>query len=566
MEHEIGMSHLQQRGVDTSPPTNLTDRDIYIRPLTDCPGQIQDRGFTGFWNSRCGPTRNPRAYTVWCRKGPFGLAEGSATYDTQNYQGECNGDEVCFQHGIAGNAVAYCLNVVNAAHTYTLTQGQTGISGPPPAEGTNVPHIDETVISTTYSPTAPIAHRFELTLTGYDTQDTMYWAQNLNIQPMKGGKPLGQPTVCNDCVRSEVEGWPQDADGFEVDVVKKNPTDVDFWNLIYTVNISVGTPEQVFSLATTTADDIIVVPSARCKYFCSDTSNKYNSSLSSTFKPNGSYASTLFGETNYDGELAYDFIRLGGIELPAMAFEEWTSATCASIACFQQGYDGVLGLGPPWWKRRSIPSPLEVMLDRNVLDSPIFSLKLPRSEDEQGDLLFGASDPELYQAPLSQIPVLDLQDENPFSGLWTVPADHLFFNSTRPLIHTFNSSSAFAVLDSSSPYLILPDEIAANLSLAIGAQPGPYWFQNIPCSNRVFLPTLTVGLGGYNFTIDAFDYTLEVLLDKQIGSICLTTFWSRGQFWGDSPDAMLLGAPFMRGVYSVFDMERREIGLAKLER
>ncbi|KAL9617616.1 MAG: hypothetical protein Q9160_007582 [Pyrenula sp. 1 TL-2023] len=331
----------------------------------------------------------------------------------------------------------------------------------------------------------------------------------------------------------------------------------NFMNLIFTANVSIGTPEQSFLLAVTTADDIIAVPSSKCEDFCGEPTNQYNSSLSSTYHPNGSDVTFNFGFIDYAGEVSEDSIHIGRNEIPRAAFEEWNYMTCRAVGCFDLGYDGILGLAPPWHNRPSILNPLSVMLDHGLLDEPMFSLKLPRSEGDQGDLLFGASDPSLYNAPLARVPITNAPENSVFHNLWTVSIDHATFNTTIPLSQTFKSSS-IGMLDSSSPYLALPGEIARSISAAIGARPGPYWFENVPCSDRLYLPSLTIGLGGHNFTLSAFDYTLEIYL-KGTGSVCLVTFIGSDEF-GFGEDYAWLGAPFMRGVYSVFDMEKREVG------
>ncbi|KAL9115004.1 MAG: hypothetical protein Q9227_001248 [Pyrenula ochraceoflavens] len=337
----------------------------------------------------------------------------------------------------------------------------------------------------------------------------------------------------------------------------------NFMNLIYTANISIGTPKQSFKLAITTADNIIAVPSVNCKDSCGDQTNRYNSSLSSTYHQNGSDVSFNFGFIDYSGEVSYDSIHIGQNEILNTAFEEWNDRTCRALGCFDLGYDGIFGLAPPWHKRQLSSNPLSLMLNSGLLDKPIFSLKLPRSEDKKGDLLFGAVDRSLYNEPFAMMPVTNPPEDSVFHNLWTVSIDHATFNTTTPISQTFKSSSV-GLLDSSSPYLALPDEIARNISAAIGARPGPYWFENVPCSDRLYLPTLTVGLDGHNFTIDAFDYTLEVYL-KGTGSVCLVTFIPSDEF-GFGQDYALLGAPFMRGFYSVFDMRRHQVGMASLKR
>ncbi|KAL9615991.1 MAG: hypothetical protein Q9160_009078 [Pyrenula sp. 1 TL-2023] len=217
--------------IDLEPRGNLTERAIPImRAMTDCPGTLQDRSKTNFFNSKCGLDRDPRSYNVACsnlQHGVRGRPEGF-TIEWDDYQGRCGDDELCMQHGIRGNSIAYCVNVVNLGQTYLLTRAgpANGISGAEPPEQTMVPTIDTTgEDGVVYAPSSPKAHRFSVALTGHDTQDTMYWAQQMSIQPMKAGKPLGSPTTCGDCVRNEVQGWPVDTDGFDVDLTLKDPGD-----------------------------------------------------------------------------------------------------------------------------------------------------------------------------------------------------------------------------------------------------------------------------------------------------------------------------------------------------
>lgn len=290
-----------------------------------------------------------------------------------------------------------------------------------------------------------------------------------------------------------------------------------------------------------------MVPSAKCKYLCNNPTNRYFSNLSSTYEPNGSYISVRFAEVSYSGEISRDNVRLGDLEL-RQQFGEWTQAACMSIGCFEYGYDGVLGLAPPW-TRGVVPSTLSNVMP--LLDRPIFALKLPHSTSDQGEISFGYANEDFYDQPLVFLEAVSVPHD-----LWAVSVDHVTLDSPTPLSQTF--SGTVANLESSSPYIALPDELARNFSAAIGAQDGPLWFQNIPCSNRAYLPGLIFGFGGHNFTIDAFDYTLEVDY-PYVGIVCLVSFFARGEF-GIPEDTLLFGAPFLRGLYSVYDMSARTIG------
>ena len=84
----------------------------------------------------------------------------------------------------------------------------------------------------------------------------------------------------------------------------------------------------------------------------------------------------------------------------------------------------------------------------------------------------------------------------------------------------------------------------------------------VPCSSRAYLPSLTFGLGSsdnvFNYTLDAFDYTTEIDHPHQ-GLGCALNISPPGAF-GLPDDVIVLGAPFLRGVYGVFDFGDKQVG------
>ena len=78
----------------------------------------------------------------------------------------------------------------------------------------------------------------------------------------------------------------------------------------------------------------------------------------------------------------------------------------------------------------------------------------------------------------------------------------------------------------------------------------------IECEKRDSLPDLTFTLTGYNFTISAYDYILEVQ-----GS-CISSFTPL-----DVPEPagplVILGDAFLRKWYSVYDLGSNSVGLAQ---
>lgn len=261
---------------------------------------------------------------------------------------------------------------------------------------------------------------------------------------------------------------------------------------------------------------------------------------------------------SFSGTLSYDTIHLGGNNVSDFLFEEWTSASCNSIGCFGFGYDGVLGLAPPWSAHQKHGrNLLSMLLSQKTLDKPIFSLKLPTRLDEEGEILFGAVNSKLSNSDLIDLPVVKMTAP-PFSSNWIVPASHISFASSKPLEVTL-PNKAIAALNSGSPYLMLPDALAQNLTAAIGAEAGPAWFHHIPCERRQELPLLTFTLDGHDFSISAFEYTLKID-HPQFPKTCITTFMSTKDFALPDLDVIVLGSPFLRGFYSVWDFQEGKVG------
>jgi len=272
--------------------------------------------------------------------------------------------------------------------------------------------------------------------------------------------------------------------------------------------------------------------------------------------------SVKWGSVNYGGFASQDTLHISDLDVPELVFEEWTLAACYSIGCVMGGFDGVLGLTPPWrvGEYPGAPNVLSQLLSNDLLSSPVFSLKIPRTEGDEGELLFGATNPSLYTAPLITIPVKNAtgKAQSRFSDLWSVAASHITLDTAIP-IHQPLSRHYIALLDAANPWLILPYDIARTFTDAIGAEPGPYWYHNVPCARRGELPALTFTLGGHNFSISAFDYTHEVDV-WGAGLICITTFGAASEFGLRDADILVLGNPFLKGMYGVFDMEKREVG------
>ena len=333
--------------------------------------------------------------------------------------------------------------------------------------------------------------------------------------------------------------------------------------------MAVGTPPQEFTVALDIdAGDIPFVPSPDCRYFCYGLHNfTSNDSLTYTPMPNSHY-SVSWGSVTYDGPLGRDVVRISGVEIPDQVFMEWTDGTCVSILCLQGIVDGAIGLMPPWNRNNHPNSILRNLIEKGLLENHFFSLKLPANANDTGELLLGDTNSDLYTGDLLKLPFVNATDDygSLFADLWSVAVENITMNTPIPLRYDLGPG-AVAVLSSAVPYIVLPKELAKNLTLAIGAEPlqggismPPYM---LPCERRQELPPLTFGMGGHNLSLSAFDYTFELSLPNPPyeAPVCITTFWSIEDFgYPDANAGIVLGSPFLKAFYSVFDFGKREVG------
>lgn len=200
------------------------------------------------------------------------------------------------------------------------------------------------------------------------------------------------------------------------------------------------------------------------------------------------------------------------------------------------------------------------LVSRGLLDQPIFSLKLPNSVSNHGDLLLGGIDSSLFLGEITTVPLVR-PEYTPLSDTWAVSIQSITLDTQIPLHYDMPTGSV-AVLDTGWPFIYLPNEFLHNVTEAVGAKLARGFFYSIPCERRQELPTMTFTLGGQNFSISAFDYTLEIdapWLQPEPGRICVLGMVEADRF-PYPQNTLILSSPFLRGLYSVFDAGKKEVG------
>ncbi|PIA96090.1 Vacuolar protease A [Cercospora beticola] len=325
---------------------------------------------------------------------------------------------------------------------------------------------------------------------------------------------------------------------------KGHPVAVDnFLNAQYFSQIAVGTPPQEFKVVLDTGSSNLWVPSQECGSIACYLHSKYDHSESSTYKKNGSSFAIRYGSGSLEGYVSQDTVQIGDLKIKDQLFAEATSEPGLAFAFGR--FDGILGLGYDTISVNGIPPPFYNMIDQGLLDEKVFAFYLSSTDKgDESEAIFGGVNKDHYTGDLTKIPLRR-------KAYWEVDLDAIAFGDQLAEI-----DSTGAILDTGTSLIALPSTLAELLNKEIGAKKSYNGQYTVDCSKRDSLPDLTFTLTGHNFTIDAFDYILEVQ-----GS-CISAFMGFDIPEPAGPLA-ILGDAFLRKWYSVYDLENNAVGLAK---
>lgn len=350
----------------------------------------------------------------------------------------------------------------------------------------------------------------------------------------------------------------------------------------YFTGITLGTPGQPFRAMIDISWSDLFVPSSRCKPYDGPVCSghfAYHASWSRTYAPNNrqlivAYPGTLVGL----GEITNDTLVIAGLEIKDQQFMEGVRLRSNPFLWWIEALDAVLGLGPDddssW---AGIRSPLANMISRQLLHRNIMSLRLPRNTPATGylagELAFGGINEDLI-APNASIRWLAPSNKTDppelrfrlLNSTWRVPARSVsvsHFNTTtghnetvRVELKSPDGQPGTARFDTVIPMLFLPQPIVELLARIAKPSYVPFFFPLMDCGDIQLLPDIVFELGdGDVFAIPPRDYIWSP------GFGCVFTPTQSNDIFAN--ETVVLGSPFLRGFYTVFDLDTRYIGFAK---
>jgi hypothetical protein len=227
---------------------------------------------------------------------------------------------------------------------------------------------------------------------------------------------------------------------------------------------------------------------------------------------------------------------------------------------------GVLGLAHTTHQSQlHSPSVFQNLVERDVLEKNLVALRLA----EPGSLSLGRvpARPSIEGGESYDVKYLPLTDNQGPCDVYGGGADAIkcaWQTNTGPegSITIGNSSDSgdlsfllvnkTVVLTSEVFVSMIPEDILHPILEYLGFSPQ----EVILCEQRGQMPNITIAMGGHDFVVTPWEYTVEWPVDWGEGPVCMSAFWDSTQ----SRDMIVLGSAFMRGFMTILDWDEKKIG------
>ncbi|KAM3839472.1 renin isoform 2-T4 [Vipera latastei] len=322
----------------------------------------------------------------------------------------------------------------------------------------------------------------------------------------------------------------------------------NFHDTQYYGEISIGTPAQIFKVVFDTGSANLWVPSHQCSplYSACISHNRYDSSESSTYKPNGTEITLTYARGYVKGVLSQDIVRVADIPI----IQLFAEAVALPFYPFMYAhFDGVLGMGYPNQAIDGVIPVFDKIMSEKVLSEKVFSVYYSRHSESNtgGEIILGGSDPSYYTGDFHYVSISR-------EGYWHVDLKGVSIENDIVLCH----DGCTAAIDTGSSFISGPASSISVLMKTIGATLVVEDYV-IECKQIHLLPDISFHLGDMTYSLSSSTYVLKY---SNYGKGFCTVAFSAIDIPPPLGPLWLLGATFIKQYYIEFDRQNNRIGFA----
>ena len=352
----------------------------------------------------------------------------------------------------------------------------------------------------------------------------------------------------------------------------KNYEDAEYYGIV-----KIGTPPVSFEVIYDTGSSNLWVPAERCITKACRNHTKYSEKRSSSYKkcanpgswPEGGCSLVLpYGSGTVLGNLVEDTVTMGGIPITSQLLGAVTIEP--GEIWVESPFDGILGLAFPVISLPlGVTPPFDNMFKQKKIADFAFSFYLStvagRPDEGHSALVLGGHDPRYCADPSCPFEQHKLDAAQIALGYWLIRGSHILLDGRDT--HICRENNCQFVVDTGTSILVGPNNRVGPLINAVNASAGGRIAADgtMPCGLESRLPTLGFIIGSGNYTLEPEWYVLkgqttddagvgaeEGAIECQLGIQGISPIES-GELW-------ILGDPFLRKYYTLFDRGQRQVG------
>ncbi|XP_073726079.1 nothepsin [Misgurnus anguillicaudatus] len=316
--------------------------------------------------------------------------------------------------------------------------------------------------------------------------------------------------------------------------------------------ISLGNPQQNFTVIFDTGSSDLWVPSSYCVSQACAMHHKFKAFKSSTYTHDGRVFGIHYGSGHLLGVMAREQLKVGSVTVQNQIFGE--AVYEPGFAFVMAHFDGVLGLGFPQLAEEMGSPVFDSMIAQNSVDEPVFSFYLKNNGSGfGGELLFGGVDETLFVPPINWVSVTQ-------KGYWQIKMDGVKVQGALSFCYR-SSHGCQAVVDTGTSLIGGPSKDILMLQQFIGATPTAIGEYLLDCARISSLPVVSFLLNDVEYSLTGEQYVRREILNNN--EICISGFQSidvpspAGPMW-------ILGDVFLSQFYSIYDRGHNRVGFAHL--
>ncbi|CAG8470072.1 16184_t:CDS:1 [Racocetra fulgida] len=308
--------------------------------------------------------------------------------------------------------------------------------------------------------------------------------------------------------------------------------------------ITIG--KQEFNVLLDTGSSNLWIPNKNCTSAICQNHNRFDSSKSQTFTPEGNPWSIEYVVGFTSGITGIDNIKIGCFTADKQIFGLATNVSNDDIVL---EYDGILGLAFDNLNtmNNGAPTLISTLIKQKKMN-PIFSFHFQHTLDfdDRGIFILGGIDKSKCNGEITFNPLITT------NGFWAIKQDNALVNGNP----VFSSPNIIAIIDTGTSIILAPSNDTAAIHKKI---PGAVFdSQNnlyiIPCNTTAIL---SLRFGGVDYAIPSKDLFFLPIT----GTDCISAIMPMD--FSPTVDVWVVGQTFLKNVYSVFDVENKQVGFAR---